>query len=1082
MASIPTTTNSITSFTITGKQESDTVIAKGATTTVRVKGNFTKVVDDKIEDIPAELGDDKVLPSYMKANNEPASNKVYQATGTNTGTWIDTPGGGSNLTKASVDTVLIGQNDTQYVTPLGLEKSDEVLLGPKTQFTGFTYVAAEADLEFEDDIYISGNTIKIHSPSAALKAKLLRGVDFEVINGGKYLRGVIGGPFTEANSIITFTVLSTTTQGAFVGDEGVDIIIQGEFTRTISEKLGADFSSLTDLPTNFTLARTTDSIALYDSSTSTVYEWKIRQLEAEITPVALKEETLTFTYKTTVPGGGLGQGEIHNRIIGTQEAFYVTPQTVDIETLTAIFTSDYLVELKESDTIFVKGVSTGTPLAQGSSIIIYLQSDSVTKQGAFTNNASVTLKTEGKHPDRSEIDYGTTLSDDRYRLASTRTLTHVLANHQGVNFSSNSQAILGTNSNTALTPSAGHAMVSHIVDPVTYTGFENQASINADGSNLAEGYWHINTNGTIAYFRGHNQAQGEAMATQFLVDRYFILRNSTGQTLQAEFSAVTIVNVSGSSNDVIRCTIGGHQSIPANPTLSGDWDLVLLPAQVKDTFENVPAKTIAGTAIQNDGITTDQIGPGAVREDEIGDNEVARGKLKSDVFATTAQVREANLSNVAMSPSTHNARDSELNRETKFTGYNVTSNSTVGIGEYKIANNVLTIRPKSGDQTNMLNQLFIGQIFSAESTDRTAIYTSTFTGAATNVENLYTINLNATTLQETGTLGSNNTLYIEGRNSYNERQHIYEYSENQINGMLASTRQAQEGTANGVLMTPALVSAAERHGLGIDRVSGMRLTTEANGALSLGTFKITNGPNNTAIVRMRPHTAAEQATIIENQTAGSWQQWINDGTYVAGRIAVIVVFDRSGSDTDEIQFTMVTRESRGTLPTGTDINMDIFGRFRTLAIKANDSKYALGGTEPGTSIFSTSNWMPVPHRNVNNNNNVAADSHLILNIKNPAASVFCYFNCNTGWHTGSGDIRWIAYLRLRMSTNGGSTWTTVRQFNNVMYSSTNSNSGFNMGWLDQPNTTGTIIYRWEIQRNNSGIWYPENQVAFATEI
>ena len=153
---------------------------------------------------------------------------------------------------------------------------------------------------------------------------------------------------------------------------------------------------------------------------------------------------------------------------------------------------------------------------------------------------------------------------------------------------SEAEVIAGTNTYKTLTPQTAHALVDHLAHVATYNGFQNASSPN----DLALGRWHINSTGTIAYFRGHTAAEFAAMQREFLVDRYFILRNSTGQRIEAKFSAVQVNDVSGSDIDILQCTIGDHSATPANPTLTGDWSLSILPEQNEQILENAPAKSI----------------------------------------------------------------------------------------------------------------------------------------------------------------------------------------------------------------------------------------------------------------------------------------------------------------------------------------------------------------------------------------------------------------------------------------------------------------------------------------------------------
>ena len=295
---------------------------------------------------------------------------------------------------------------------------------------------------------------------------------------------------------------------------------------------------------------------------------------------------------------------------------------------------------------------------------------------------------------------------------------------------------------------------------------------------------------------------------------------------------------------------------------------------------------------------------------------------------------------------------------------------------------------------------------------------------------------------------------------------------------MATTTDANELTSSSTLMSPALVGQAERHGLSTNIVPGLRTTTAADGALGLGTFKITNLPNNRATVRIRAHSATESALIMTNQTGGSQQQWSQGSDFVTGRIAQVVPIPRQGSDVPELNCIMVQRASVGTLAANTDTHLSILGRL--IPLRGSDRKFQVGGDTIGSTIFNTTTWLPVPHRNAANNTNAVADAHMVVNISNPAASVQCYFNCNTGWHTGSAN--WEGNLRLRYSTDGGTTYNTIQTFNNVLFSSTAANSGFSMGYLHRPNLEGEVRYLWEIIRKSSGIWFPENQSAFAVEI
>ena len=503
--------------------------------------------------------------------------------------------------KATVDQTLLGQENDKFVTPLGVEKAEEALLGPEQSFDNITVQTSESSLA-ANQIFIETDQVKIHSASDSLKAKLLRGADFAfTVSAEKYMRGIVSTGYVENGSVITVALSNTTKAGTFANGDSGEIGVQGEFRaqvfRSLNDKLNSNFSSLEDLPGNFQLVRTNDSIAVYDQSTSTIYQWKIRDLEAQLNPVALKEETLSFTYKTTVPGGGLNTGEIHNRIIGVQESFFVTPQTVDLKTLTAIFTADYLVELKESDSIFVKGVSTGSPSAQGNSIVIQLQSDSVTKQGTFTNDASVTLTTEGRHPDRSEIDYGTTLSNDRYRLASTRTITTAIA---GVNSNINTvQANLTSNVNTV--QSNVTSLSSEIddlyteLDTVSANTDTNKTNINTVQANLTS-----------------NVSTVEANLASFAT-------TANTNTNTVESNLVSFASTANTNINTVQSNLASNAAAIVT-TLAGK----------RNTSDSIGTSDLA-----DDAVTQAKMAPSSVGTTEILDDAVTAAKLAEDSVQLT---------------------------------------------------------------------------------------------------------------------------------------------------------------------------------------------------------------------------------------------------------------------------------------------------------------------------------------------------------------------------------------------------------------------------------------------------------------
>ena len=219
-----------------------------------------------------------------------------------------------------------------------------------------------------------------------------------------------------------------------------------------------------------------------------------------------------------------------------------------------------------------QGFLENTDLVQGSNITLTTGSDGrITIAATATGGGgSVTFATQ------AEVNAGT-ISDE---AVAPNTLRGLVA--------SEAEVIAGSNAYKIVTPNTAHNLIEHLAHVATYSGFQNATSPN----DLPVGRWHINSTGTTAYFRGHTQAEAEAMTREFLVDRYFILRNSTGQRIEAKFSNVVSVAVSGSTIGILQCTIGDHSATPASPTLTGDWTLTILPEQNEQILENAPVGSI----------------------------------------------------------------------------------------------------------------------------------------------------------------------------------------------------------------------------------------------------------------------------------------------------------------------------------------------------------------------------------------------------------------------------------------------------------------------------------------------------------
>ena len=251
-----------------------------------------------------------------------------------------------------------------------------------------------------------------------------------------------------------------------------------------------------------------------------------------------------------------------------------------------------------------------------------------------------------------------------------------------------------------------------------------------------------------------------ATATTSDVVVTFTLLNSTSSGTLFNTDSVSI-DITGEFRDEIETkinTVSGNTFPNAISSPANEDGLIY--NSTTGQFEN---GKIPGGSLQRETVGSDELSAGAATRD----------KINSNVIATRTELRNAIKSDAVVGAAGLNTRVNELDSEDNFSGYNATSNATVLAGEYKINNNILTITPEESDRANMLTKLFVGQIFSAESSDRSAIYASRLTSNVANTNNTYTINLNATTIRSTGTLGANSSLYIEGTIAYNGRQRVY---------------------------------------------------------------------------------------------------------------------------------------------------------------------------------------------------------------------------------------------------------------------------------------------------------------------
>ena len=207
----------------------------------------------------------------------------------------------------------------------------------------------------------------------------------------------------------------------------------------------------------------------------------------------------------------------------------------------------------------------------------------------------------GKRKEELKVTGNATITHDDATQTSTINVTG--GGGGSVSYATQAETNAGTITNKAVNPATLHGAFEHLAHVATYVGFEFQPTINATGTDLAEGKFHINEAGTEFYARGHAQAEGVKMTQEFLVDRSCIMTSRDGR-LDFDFTNVVSVAVSGSLNPVVKVTITNHQATPADPILGGDrqWSISIMPEQNKQIFEHVPAKVLDGIALKDGAV------------------------------------------------------------------------------------------------------------------------------------------------------------------------------------------------------------------------------------------------------------------------------------------------------------------------------------------------------------------------------------------------------------------------------------------------------------------------------------------------
>ena len=176
----------------------------------------------------------------------------------------------------------------------------------------------------------------------------------------------------------------------------------------------------------------------------------------------------------------------------------------------------------------------------------------------------------------------TTAADGRVTISAT--------GGSSVEFASDTEAKAGTVTDKAVPPSALHAVLEEVAHVAPYTGFQHTTST---GAAMGLGTWHINSDGTIAYYRCHNLAEQTGLFREITTDKTAQHLNTSGHLIQYDYTAAPAFHgVDGSPIGYIQVSIGSHTAIPSNPTLTGDWEISFQPSANREIMEHAPAESI----------------------------------------------------------------------------------------------------------------------------------------------------------------------------------------------------------------------------------------------------------------------------------------------------------------------------------------------------------------------------------------------------------------------------------------------------------------------------------------------------------
>ena len=333
--------------------------------------------------------------------------------------------------------------------------------------------------------------------------------------------------------------------------------------------------------------------------------------------------TLTVTRQTPAKGvtwaltydasGSLGENQIRENATAYQ--YTIKASDANETEMDERFHPGAVIKIERDASNYVRGRVQWADKGEGDNsdeFVVQVSATGRTQAGDVkVDGATVNVYGEGAlHQDLRDAEFvayddileGTGVTKGARQSNGTFTIS---ASGSSITKASKATALAGTDDTEFMTPLRVHDVVDHLAHVADFNGLTYTTS---QGAEMAVNTWTINAGGTRAWFRGGTQAIAEKMALEFLIDRYFILGRNGG-TIEAQFTDVTNIAVSGSNVGVVQCDITKHSANPTNQTLTvGDaWDMTLLSPQAQDLFNHIPHAAIKSNAIAPAAVGVSQV-------------------------------------------------------------------------------------------------------------------------------------------------------------------------------------------------------------------------------------------------------------------------------------------------------------------------------------------------------------------------------------------------------------------------------------------------------------------------------------------